>query len=144
MNLVPFIDLLSMCICFFADDRDFDRSGINSPPPTSGHRSGCRPKEHLEFQVKLLSPTSMQLALEQQGRIVSQVAIDGTDFDQLKSRISTTVGQVQSSILQQNPEAEISARLIPTGSVDYGSMVAILNILKGYGISALAVVPVRE
>jgi hypothetical protein len=90
------------------------------------------------------SPTSAKLALEQQGRVVSSIALDGQDFEQLKSRISTSIGQVQSSLLQQNPEAEISARLIPTGSVDYGSMVAILDILKGYGISALAVVPVRE
>jgi biopolymer transport protein ExbD len=94
--------------------------------------------------VKLQSPTSVQLSLEQQGRVVHQLAIDAADFEQLKSRISTSVGQVQSSLLSQNPEAEMSARLIPTASVDYGSMIAVLDILKGYGISALAVVPVRE
>ena len=144
MNLVPFIDLLSMCICFLLMTAIWIEVGSIPLHQLLGTEAVVDPKERLEFQVKLQSPTSVQLSLEQQGRIVHQLAIDAADFEQLKSRISTSVGQVQSSLLSQNPDAEMSARLIPTASVDYGSMIAVLDILKGYGISALAVVPVRE
>ncbi len=144
MNLVPFIDLLSMCICFLLMTAIWIEVGSIPLHQLLGTEAVVDPKERLEFQVKMQSPTKAELSLEQQGRVIHQLALDGQDFEQLKSRLSASVGQVQGSLLTQNPEAEISARLIPTGAVDYGSMIAILDILKGYGISALAVVPVRE
>ena len=54
------------------------------------------------------------------------------------------MNQLQNMILTQYQGAAVSARVVPSKAVSYGEMVSVLDILKGYGISALAVVPVRE
>jgi len=42
----------------------------------------------------------------------------------------------------QSPD--LTARVIPTSSVNYAELVSILDVVRGYGVSSLAVVPVKE
>lgn len=143
INLVPFIDLLSMCICFLLMTAIWVEVGAIPLHQLLG-TAAPEVERPLELQVRLQTPERLSVSLEQQGRVIQTQALEGRDFEELKSRVSAWVGQLQAAILARNPEAQVSARLVPTAAVDYGSMVAVLDILRGYGISALAVVPVRE
>lgn len=144
MNLVPFIDLLSMCICFLLMTAIWIEIGSIQLHQLLGTSAEIDSNHPLELQVTLQSETSYQVALEQQGRIVQTVPITGANAQEAKSRMSELMNQLQNLILTQYQGAAVSARIVPSKAVSYGEMVSVLDILKGYGISALAVVPVRE
>ncbi len=143
INLVPFIDLLSMCICFLLMTAIWIEVG--SIPLRQMIGTEALDSNHpVELQLRLLNENSYELTLEQQGRVVQSLNINGENFEQARSRLSAVVGQVQASLMNNSEPPEVSARIWPTARVSYGSMVQLLDILKGYGISALAVVAVKE
>lgn len=148
MNLVPFIDLLSMCICFLLMTAIWIEVGSIQLHQLLGTEAVMDPKHPLEIQVALRSPNEFQVSVEQDGRVVQMIPIQGANFEEAKSRFSVLIGQLQGALVAQQtqnaPPPSVSARLIPTQSVEYGDLVTLLDILKGYGISALAVMPVRE
>lgn len=142
MNLVPFIDLLSMCICFLLMTAIWIEVGSISLRQLLGTEA-LDSNHPVELQVKLNGEHDYQLSVEQNGRVMQSVAIDGQDLETARSRLSQVVGQIQGVVLSQNPDLQISARVVPSSAVSYGTMVSLLDVLKGYGLSALAVVPVR-
>jgi biopolymer transport protein TolR len=142
MNLVPFIDLLSMCICFLLMTAIWIEVGSISLRQLVGSE-GFDKNHPVELQLKLNDEKSFQLSVEQGGRVMQNVTIAGDNFEQARSRLSQAVGQIQGAVMNQDPNLQISARVVPSAAVSYGSMISLLDILKGYGLSALAVVPVR-
>lgn len=144
MNLVPFIDLLSMCICFLLMTAIWIEIGSIQLHQLLGTSAMIDSKHPIELQVTLQSENSYQVALEQQGRVVQTMPVTGVDAAEARTRMSQLMNQLQNMILTQYEGVSVSARVVPSRAVSYGDMVSILDILKGYGISALAVVPVRE
>jgi biopolymer transport protein TolR len=144
MNLVPFIDLLSMCICFLLMTAIWIEVGSIQLHQLIGTESTIDAKHPLELQVTLESPTSYRVSLQQQGRVVQEFPISGANLNEAQGRMGTLMAQLQNMVLTRFPGAEISASITPSVKVNYGELVSILDILKGYGISALAVTPVRE
>jgi hypothetical protein len=39
---------------------------------------------------------------------------------------------------------DLTARIIPTTNVNYAELISVLDVVRGYGVSNLAVVPVKE
>lgn len=143
INLVPFIDLLSMCICFLLMTAIWIEIGSIQLHQMLG--SEALDNNHpVEISVQLSSPNTYQVALEQQGRVLQALSVTGENRAQAQSRLSQFLGQVQALVLQQSPTLSLSARVTPSPQVDYGEMVGVLDLLKGFGISALAVVPARN
>ncbi len=143
INLVPFIDLLSMCICFLLMTAIWIEVGSIQLNQLFG-TEGMDNSHPVEVEVRLLGSQDYQVSLEQQGKVISAMQIKGDAQIDAKSRISQFMAQVQSLMLQNDAQVQVSARVIPNAAVPYGEMVSILDILRGYGVSALAVVPVRN
>ncbi len=143
INLVPFIDLLSMCICFLLMTAIWIEVGSIQLHQLFG-TEGLDSSHPVEVEVRLLGSNDYQVSLEQQGKVISAVQVKGDAQIDAKTRVSQFMAQVQNLMLQNDSSVQLSARVIPTASVPYGEMVSILDILRGYGVSALAVVPVRN
>lgn len=141
INLVPFIDLLSMCICFLLMTAIWLEIGSIQLHQLMGSE-GLDVNHPLEVSVTLNSPNDYQVTLEQQGRVVQSLKIDGSTRAEAESRFSQFLAQVQNLVMAQSTPVSLSARVLPSPKVEYGEMVGLLDLLKGYGISALAVVPV--
>ncbi len=143
INLVPFIDLLSMCICFLLMTAIWIEVGSIQLHQLFG-TEGMDNSHPVEVEVRMLGSNDYQISLEQQGKVVSAMQIKGDAQIDAKSRVSQYMAQVQNLLLQNGAQVQLSARVIPNSAVPYGEMVSILDILRGYGVSALAVVPVRN
>lgn len=142
INLVPFIDLLSMCICFLLMTAIWIEVGSIQLFQMFG-TEGMDNNHPVEVEVRMVGSNDYRVQIEQQGKILSAMEIKSDATMDAKSRISQFMAQVQNLVLQSGTEVQLSARVIPAAGVDYGEMVSILDILKGYGVSALAVIPVR-
>lgn len=143
INLVPFIDLLSMCICFLLMTAVWIEVGSIQIHQLMGSEK-MDTNHPLEIQVHLKNKNSYEVSLEQQGRVLQSLPVTGEDAAQVQSRLSTFMSNVQAYVASQSAEAQISARVVPSSGVDYGEMISVLDLLKGFGLSALAVVPVRN
>lgn len=142
INLVPFIDLLSMCICFLLMTAIWIEVGSIQLFQMFG-TEGMDSNHPIEVELRMNGQSDYRVQIEQQGKVLSAMEIKSDATMDAKSRVSQFMAQVQNMILQSGAEVQVSARVIPNPAVDYGEMISILDILKGYGVSALAVIPVR-
>lgn len=106
--------------------------------------AGMDSNHPVELSVELGSPNNYKVSLEQQGRVLQAVAVTGANREEASSRLSQFLGQVQALVMEKSPGLALSARITPSAQVEYGEMVGVLDLLKGYGISALAVIPARN
>lgn len=143
INLVPFIDLLSMCICFLLMTAIWLEIGSLQLHQLLGS-AGLETNHPVEIAVKLALPNTYDVSLEQQGKVLQAMTLSGQSREEAEGRLSQFLSQVQTLLSSQAPSVAVSARVVPSAKVEYGEMVGVLDLLKGYGISALAVVPVKE
>ncbi|MGE3760568.1 MAG: biopolymer transporter ExbD [Pseudobdellovibrionaceae bacterium] len=142
INLVPFIDLLSMCICFLLMTAIWIEVGSIQLYQLFG-TDGMDNNHPVEVEVRLQAPNEYRVQIEQAGKVINAMELKSDATMDAKGRVSQFMAQVQNLILSSGSEVQLSARVIPNPSVEYGEMISILDILKGYGVSALAVVPTR-
>lgn len=143
INLVPFIDLLSMCICFLLMTAIWIEVGSIELHQLFG-TEGMDNSHPIELEVRLKGQNDYHLQLEQQGRVVQAMDIKSDANLDAHQRVSQYMANLQGYLMKSGSDVQVSARIIPSSGVDYGEMVSVLDIIKGYGISALAVVPVRN
>src|SRR5687767_3139696 len=88
MNLVPFIDLLSMCICFLLMTAIWLEVGSIQLHQLIGTDAVIDPNHPVELQVTLQSPRIMQVSVEQNGRVMQSLPIAGENAAEANSRMS--------------------------------------------------------
>lgn len=143
INLVPFIDLLSMCICFLLMTAIWIEVGALPIKQMLGTLA-AEEKLTLDFEVSFKKPGEIELKVLQQNRVVQAQVFSGETPEVMTGRLSGYMASFTSALATQTQQPSLSARVIPTKTVNYGEMVAVLDVFKGYGISSLAVIPVKE
>jgi biopolymer transport protein TolR len=141
INLVPFIDLLSMCICFLLMTAIWVEIGSIQIRQILGTEASAISHESLDLEVRFQPDKTMSVQLERGGRPVQQLSIEPDNGHLRLNRLSDFVATLMGALAGQN---DITARVIPTSKVNYAELVSVLDILKGFGVSQLAVVPVKE
>src|SRR4051812_35062080 len=113
ITLVPFIDLLSMCICFLLMTAIWIEIGsiqlhqlVGSQEVDSHHP--------VEIAIQLSTSNNYQVSLEQQGHVLQSLAVSGSSREQAQSRLSQFLQQVQNLVISQSPTIALSARIIPS------------------------------
>src|SRR5262245_36431074 len=74
VNLVSFIDLLSMCICFLLMTAVWVQIGAVQVKQTYGTEGADTSKE-LEAEVRFSGPLSLSLSVKKAGRVVKEVKV---------------------------------------------------------------------
>jgi biopolymer transport protein TolR len=145
INLVPFIDLLSMCICFLLMTAIWVEVGSIEIRQILGTEASVTTKESLDLQIRLEPTKKINVVLEKAGHPVQSFIIDNDGTNLRLPQLSQYVAQLMGAILGPNGESpDLTARVIPTANVNYAELVSVLDIVRGYGVSNLAVVPVKE
>lgn len=145
INLVPFIDLLSMCICFLLMTAIWVEVGSIEIRQILGTDASPVQKESLDLQIRLAANKSMDVTLEKAGKPVQSFNIEA-DGQALKlSKLGNYMAQLMGAIVSPDGSSpDLTARIVPTSAVNYAELVSVLDVVKGYGVSNLAVVPVKE
>ena len=137
VNLVPFIDLLSVCICFLLMTAVWVQLGVLEIKQTQG-TSASVGKDGFEIGVVLLDTQSVRMELKKNGRVIKKQKITGTSLDSLQSSIQEVTQKFRSLSKKQ----VASAILTPHQSVNYGHLVAVMDTLRRNKVTSLGVLAV--
>ena len=129
LNLTPFIDLLSTCVCFLLVTAVWIEIGSLEVKQSYGTDAAESKSDSFELDLVLRSASRARLNLKKNGRRMRSVRLKGESFEQMLSKMETALKE---KILTRRGKAiEIaSATVTPHRSVDYGSLVSALDVLR--------------
>lgn len=137
VNLIPFIDLLSVCICFLLITAVWVQLGILEVKQSQG-TSAAVENGGFEIGMQLLSPTTVQMELRKNGRVQQRKRVEGQSLQELQ----TAVANIAQSFRARAKNQVNAALLTPSANVDYGYLVALMDTLRNNDITNLGVLAV--
>ncbi len=149
INLVPFIDLLSVCICFLLMTAVWVQLSTVQVKQSHGTEAAA-PSSAYELDVRFGGPTTLELQLKKSGKTVKKAAFKGEDIKQL---VTSVDGQLQAWLPGITPAVKpgevaaspvSAAMLSPKTGVSYGDLVSVMDVLRKHQIVNLGVVPIGE
>jgi biopolymer transport protein ExbD len=143
INLVPFIDLLSMCICFLLMTAIWVELNSIDVKQALG-TEGLAPNVGYDLEVRYTNTSHLQLVTLRGGQTVRSVAIDQNDFEAALMTLGNHVGTFMGVIGGEAEQPKVTARIVPSKDLNYAQLVETLDSLRGNGITEVGVVPVRN
>lgn len=141
INLVPFIDLLSMCICFLLMTAVWTQLGSVQVKQANGTEGAESTKTNLDLDAKFVSGNQLALTVKSGTKVLKTVSVTAADTPQFLGQLDTQIRALQESLKSQG---EISAVMItPKAGVDYGSLISVMDVLRKNRLVNLGVVPVN-
>jgi biopolymer transport protein TolR len=155
LNLVPFIDLLSTCICFLLITAVWIQIGSIQIKQLVGTESAATKPNSLELDVRFASGNKIDVAIRGQTptKIPPKFTVEGTDAQALVTQLQNLMngfgpllhldpklGDVKTQLNQLFTAARVTTK---TG-VPYGELVSVLDVIRDHGIVNLGVIPVKE
>ena len=148
INLVPFIDLLSACICFLLMTAVWIQ--ISTVQVKQSHGTEAGPSGAFELDVRFGGPTSVEMVLKKNGKQFKKAAFKAADVKGLLGPMDTALQGWIAGIAKPAKEGEpivspVSAAMVsPKAGVTYGDLVMAMDILRKHQIVNLGVVPVGD
>lgn len=164
VNLVPFIDLLSMCICFLLMTAVWIEVGMVPVKQSFGTEAVESPEKPLDLELGFLGAHSLELRFKQKGKTVKTIQVKAEDESALAKKLQESldpalkeIGISAAEVLHASQEGGAAAissaqtvnkviasgKIVPAGGVNYGEMVLVMDVLRRHQISNLGIVPVR-
>lgn len=138
LNLTPFIDLLSTCVCFLLITAVWIEVGSVEIKQSHGTEAAASKKISYDLDIVYKSATQLTLNLKKNGRRVKSFKIKEGDEASVQASLN---GLIQNKILNfKNKAIEIAtATVTPRTSVNYGSLVTTLDTLRKNNIINIGV-----
>ncbi|MBD64247.1 MAG: hypothetical protein CME62_03515 [Halobacteriovoraceae bacterium] len=138
LNLTPFIDLLSTCVCFLLITAVWIEIGSVEIKQSHGTEAAASKKISYDLDLVYTSPTNIKLNLKKNGRRVKGFNVKGESIEATQASLSETLqGQVLNF---RNKAIEIAtATITPRSSVDYGNLMKTLDTLRSNSIINIGV-----
>jgi biopolymer transport protein TolR len=143
VNLVPFIDLLSMCICFLLMTAIWVELNSIDIKQALG-TEGLAPGQGYDLEVKFNSTNQLQFVTSKGGQTIRNVTIQQANFESALMTLGNNVGTFMSAIGSEAEPPPVTARIVPSKDLNYAQLVETLDSLRGNGITEVGVVPVRN
>lgn len=161
LNLVPFIDLLSMCICFLLITAVWVQTGAIQVKQTHGTSASAAAdkKDSYEMEVLFTGPTSsearrqslltLKLAVKRGGKTVHDIKLQAEKMDLLLKSLDEKVGSTLVAITKgskleagSKPGSLVASAIItPREGVSYGDLVSVMDSLRNHDIINLGITP---
>ncbi|MCB9092236.1 MAG: biopolymer transporter ExbD [Halobacteriovoraceae bacterium] len=141
LNLTPFIDLLSTCVCFLLVTAIWIEVASVEIKQHHGTEAASSPKESYELDVVFKSPTDISLNLKQNNRRRKHFDVKASSFDEVITKLNDVVAN---QLMMKDKKITIAQAMItPRSTVDYGNMVAVLDVLRSHEIVNIGVISTR-
>jgi len=153
LNLVPFIDLLSMCICFLLMTAVWMEIGGVNVKQLVGTEAPAQVSDTYELDVKYTSPTEMEVGLKRTGQKPTTFKVGAPTVEARLQLLRDSLKNFAGSLKTTTPSQDIKAKLAQAISVGrvttkagitYGEVVTVMDTLRDLGVMSLGLVPVRE
>jgi biopolymer transport protein TolR len=146
VNLVPFIDLLSMCICFLLMTAVWVQIGALQVKQSHGTQAAAT--TGLDLDLRFLGPSSVLVQLQKNHKTVRQVAVQEATPEALLVKLDAAINPlvslaIGSPITSEQVGTVVTAAMVtPKDGVPYGTMVGAMDALRKHTIVNIGVVPV--
>ena len=152
LNLVPFIDLLSMCICFLLMTAVWMEVGSVNVKQLVGTEASADPKDRYEMDLKYVGSQQMEVSLKHAGAKTQKYTVQGAtneiglrNLRDIMRGIAPKLGVKQAADAKTQLGQAISvARVTTKAGISYGEIISVMDVLRDLGIVSLGLVPVRE
>lgn len=143
LNLVPFIDLLSMCICFLLMTAVWIQVGSVQVKQSHGTDAAATPNKSFEIEVKMTKRDNAEVILKTTaGKVQKKVVVSGANEEEFHTKFIQNVTDLVNSLGGAEPFKMVSSSMVHTHpEVPYGEMVAVLDGLRKNQITNIGVVP---
>lgn len=142
LNLTPFIDLLSTCVCFLLITAVWIEIGTVEVKQSHGTSAAQEKKETYDLDLVFKDPTEMRLNLKKNGKRVRSLDVKSDTFEGMLSQLNETI--VTNVLTFKKQSIEIAtATITPRSTVDYGSLISTLDILRKNQIVNIGVLTAR-
>jgi biopolymer transport protein TolR len=152
LNLVPFIDLLSMCICFLLMTAVWMEIGGVNVKQLVGTEAPAQASNTYELDVKYVTPQALEVNLKRTGQKSQVFKINGATNearlqqlrDDLKGFLTSLKLPQAADLRAQMGQVVTVGRVTTKAGVTYGEVITVMDTLRDVGIVSLGLVPVRE
>jgi len=142
LNLTPFIDLLSTCVCFLLITAVWIEIGTVEVKQSHGTQAAAEKKDSFDLDLVFLSPTQLSLNLKKNGKRVQKVDVKGEDFDGMMASLNSSI--INKVLTFKNKPIEIAtATVTPRSSVDYGNLISAMDVLRKNKIINIGILTAR-
>lgn len=129
LNLTPFIDLLSTCVCFLLITAVWLEIGTVEIKQSHGTEAAESKKETYDLDLVFQSPLQAHLNLKKNGKRVKKIAVKEENFDNFLSQFEVALNEHVLNF--KNKAITIaSATITPRSSVNYGNLISTLDVLR--------------
>ncbi len=142
LNLTPFIDLLSTCVCFLLITAVWIEIGSVEIKQSHGTQAAPEKKESFDLDLVFKNSNQMLLNLKKNGRRVRVVKVKADSFETALEELNIALSA--KVLYYKNKPVEIAAVTVtPHSSVDYGGLVSTLDVLRKKQIINIGVLTAR-
>lgn len=143
LNLVSFVDLLSVCICFLLMTAVWLQVGALQVKQSFGTEGEDKPG--YDLNIAFISPTEVNVEIRSKGKIVQKTQIKETTKEAfslaLGKNLDETIAKLKGTQQIAIPDLIVAAMITPTPSANYGNMVSVMDSLRKRQIINIGVVP---
>lgn len=142
LNLVPFIDLLSMCICFLLMTAIWIQVASVQVKQGHGTDAPTQAANQLEMELTFTSATVAQINVKKSGKIVHKASVVASDASLWTSQVDRVLTEMDHALgTGGKKDLFANARITPTNGISYGDLISVMNVLRQHQIVNLGVVP---
>lgn len=142
LNLTPFIDLLSTCVCFLLITAVWIEIGTVEVKQSHGTSAAQEKKETYDLDLVFKDPTEMRLNLKKNGKRVKSFKVKDESFEGMLTQLNQTITANVLTFKKKTIEIA-TATVTPRSSVDYGSLISTLDVLRKNKIVNIGVLTAR-
>lgn len=142
LNLTPFIDLLSTCVCFLLITAVWIEIGTVEVKQSHGTSAAQEKKESYDLDLVFKDPTEMRVNLKKNGKRVRSMQVKSDSFEGMLGQLNDTIATKVLTFKKKSIEIA-TATVTPRSSVDYGSLISTLDVLRKNQIVNIGVLTAR-
>jgi biopolymer transport protein TolR len=143
VNLVPFIDLLSMCICFLLMTAVWTQLGAVQVKQANGSEAAeTSPKETVDVDGKFISSTEFAISVKKAGKVMKTFSVTGATEALLSANAAAQLATLKGSLAAEGLKVT-AVMLTPSQDAPYGLLVAMMDSFRRNEMVNIGVVPVK-
>jgi biopolymer transport protein ExbD len=146
VNLVPFIDLLSVCICFLLISAVWLNVGSLQVKQALGTAADEPPAELLDIEISFVDAYSVVYAVKHKNQTALSLELKATTREELSQALTDNLEATLAKLRGDKPDTPVSeligsATVTPLKVAKYDSLIAVMDVLRKHEIVNLGVIP---
>ena len=140
INLVSFIDLLSMCICFLLMTAVWTKLGSVQVKQSNVTEAAAVSKDkNVDLELKFTGAQEAVITLKKSGKVAKNIKISAKNIAAVGTELQGHLQGIRQELSREGLKVN-SVFLTAHENVDYGSMVAIMDLFRKNEMSNIGVV----